>query len=384
MIFTAIIFISITNACFATNSQTSETLVAVNFSLPKPAGKYGVGRQLTFLSDENRKREIAVWIYYPADALKNLSEEPILPQKWAEGYRNSLEKRLGKSAANALLSAKTNSKTGAEILSAKEIFPVLIFAPGANWLPTDYSATIEEIVSYGYVVVAFSASPLSPVVLKSNGQIVDSQKVDDSTYALIAEDFRFIANQLEKLNQDSSLKIKGQIDLNKIGAFGHSIGGAAAVLAASGEPKIKASANLDGDFAGDSINAAPAQAILYLTTEPPNLSGAPFEKWDEDRSENRRKGVWEKIRANSVEAFRVRMAKMYHSNFQDAALLPPDSIPENFRKTRFGAINGKRGVELTTKLLIEFFDSQLKSSVSDKFAEIEKQNLELKVERRQQ
>lgn len=378
-VFTAILFISINCACFADSCQSSETIQEINFSLPKPTGKYGVGRQLTFLNDENRGREIAAWIYYPANVSKKSFEDSILPPKWAESYRNLLERKLGKSAANALLQTKSNAVTDADI-SSKESFPVLIFAPGLNWLPTDYSALIEEITSHGYIVIAFAAPPLSPVIQTSDGNIIQSPRSGDATYNVIAEDFRFIVNQLEKINQDN-LKTKGRMNLNEIGVFGHSIGGAAAVLAATNEPKIKTAVNLDGDYAGESANAAPQQTILYITTEPPGIGDTPIEKWDEsDRSETRRKGVWEKISANSKRAYRVRIAKMYHINFQDAALLPIDSMTENLRKNRFGAIDGKRGIDLINNILIQFFDSQLKSASLDNFAAIEKKYPEIRIE----
>jgi dienelactone hydrolase len=381
----AILFVFFIWSCSAIKSQSTERTVAVDFSLPRPTGNFAVGRQLTFLSNNTSSnsenpREIAAWIYYPAEASKKTSEEQILPEKWAERYRISFEKRLGKSAADALLSLKTAAKTDAEPESSKNSFPVLIFAPGANWLPTDYSAIIEDLASHGYVVIAFASSPLSPVIQFSGGKIVDSPRVSEETYGIVSGDFRFIANRIERLNQDSSLKIKNRLDLKNIGAFGHSIGGAAAVSAATNNPKIIAAANLDGDYSGETINAQPGQSILYISTEPPDIAGAPIEKWDEERNEIRRKGIWEKISQKSKAAFRVRTAKMFHSNFQDAAMLPPVSIPENLRANRYGTIEGERGVRLINELVRAFFDSQLRAKPIDDFIKIEKKYSEIRIE----
>lgn len=382
----------ITNNCFSQSSSSeTEPTTEINFSLPKRTGKYAFGRQLTYLTDETRtnspindnKREIALWIYYPADASKQSAQELILPIDWAEQYRGLMEKRLGKTAANALLSLKTDAQTNASIASDKNSFPVLIFAPGSSWLPTDYSSIVENLAADGYIVVAFAAASLSPVIQFPNGSITNSVRVGNSTYGLIGADFNFICNQLERLNQDPSLKIEKRMDTSKIGVFGHSLGGAAAILGAANNDKINAAANLDGDFSGDAENASPKQQILYITTQPPSLSDeTPIENWDEERNEIRRKGIWERINAQSAIAFRVRVAKMFHSNFQDAALLPVNSMPENLRSNRYGSIDGERGVKLTTELLSAFFDAQLKSAPINNFLEIEKTYPEIRIEKR--
>jgi predicted dienelactone hydrolase len=378
--FSLIFIVLIISACFSQRSESAENLPEIDFLLAAPSGKYGVGRQLIYLSAETReKREIAVWVYYPAQLKDKSLTENVLPAEWAAGYRNILDRRLGTSAADALLSAKTFTQNEAPAAGTED-FPVLVFAPGANWLPTDYGSMIEELTSHGYVVLAFAAPPLSPVIRHSNGSVTESPRVDEATYKIVTDDFRFIADRIEKLNQDSTLKIKGRLDINKIGTFGHSIGGAAAIAVATDNSKILAAVNLDGDFAGETANANPVQAILYLTTEPPNLNDVPVERWDEDRNETRRKNVWEKIKGRSQSAFRVRIATMFHSNFQDAALLPVDSMPEKLRQNRFGKIDGARGVKLSIELVLKFFNAQLKSGPMADFLQTEKRYSEIRIE----
>jgi dienelactone hydrolase len=188
------------------------------------------------------------------------------------------------------------------------------------------------------------------------------------------------AEALGILDRNAKLAISGRIDLNRVGAFGHSIGGAAAVSAATDNPKIKAAVNLDGDYSGETAAARPEQAIFYLTTEPPAVAGAPFEKWDEERNEIRRKAIWGNIAARSKTAYRVRAARMFHTNFQDAALLPAVSMPENLRRDRFGAIDGARGVRIATDLVRAFFESELSGKPAADFTNFEKQYPEIKFE----
>jgi hypothetical protein len=109
------------------------------------------------------------------------------------------------------------------------------------------------------------------------------------------------------------------------------------------------------------------------------VNGAPVEQWDEDRSEVRRQRVWEAVKAKSQKTFRVKVPAMFHSNFQDAALLSPDSMPENLRKNRFGKIDGLKGVNLSKELLIKFFEAELNGIQPDEFFAVQNKYPEIKI-----
>ena len=64
-------------------------------SLPSPIGKHKVGRMSIQLTDQNRleaystekkdkKRELVVWIWYPAEPLSDSKRAIYLPDKWSE------------------------------------------------------------------------------------------------------------------------------------------------------------------------------------------------------------------------------------------------------------------------------------------------------------
>ena len=64
-------------------------------SLPSPIGKHKVGRMSIQLTDQNRleaystekkdkKRELVVWIWYPAEPLTDSKRAIYLPDKWSE------------------------------------------------------------------------------------------------------------------------------------------------------------------------------------------------------------------------------------------------------------------------------------------------------------
>jgi pimeloyl-ACP methyl ester carboxylesterase len=64
---------------------------------------------------------------------------------------------------------------------------------------------------------------------------------------IMADDSSFVISQLQEMNEGKIESIfKGRLDLEKIGAIGHSVGGAVAYNLAINDPRVKAAINLDG------------------------------------------------------------------------------------------------------------------------------------------
>jgi predicted dienelactone hydrolase len=263
-----------------------------------------------------------------------------------------------------MLKLRTAAQRDAAAANAAGGLPVLLFAPGLNWLPTDYSTLLEELASQGYVVVAWAPPQYAGVVQQSSGRLIEGNGQHD--HAQLVADFRFVRQQLGQLNESTTSPLRGRLSLSRVGALGHSIGGAAAVGAAQTDPQILTAANLDGDFDDAETAGNLRQPVLYLTTEPPGLSGQAVETWDEkDRSEARRQRVWAQVSAPARAAYRVRLPGFYHSNFQDAALLPPAAVPAKLRQNRFGRYDGAQGLHLTGQLLTAFFNAELRQQPID-------------------
>jgi predicted dienelactone hydrolase len=72
-------------------------------------------------------------------------------------------------------------------------------------------------------------------------------------------------NQLEKLNSaDPSGRFVGKLDLQAIGVFGHSFGGASAAQTCRLDNRCKAGADLDGTLYGDVIQVGLKQPFIFL------------------------------------------------------------------------------------------------------------------------
>ncbi|MES2125473.1 MAG: hypothetical protein V4503_12375 [Gemmatimonadota bacterium] len=324
-------------------------------TLPSWRGGLDVGRSREVWTDDARHRSVIVSIYYPA-ALHDSSTTPVLDDSsWVRLRRNELAHRVGPAAASGLLAMRTHAVHDAPVQAWDEQFPVLLFAPAAGWLPTDYSGILEGLASKGFVVLALASPGAAGVMRFPDGSVVESRDQDDGTASLLASDLGFLRQRVIELNLVPGSPFFRRLSLTSIGALGHGAGGTAAILAAAADTGIAAVANLDGELPHGFRAPVVGQPMLYFTVEPATMSRMPVERWGEDRTERRRTEQWEQLSVPSRQPQRVRLAGMHHWNFLDAALVPPASIAPGVRRLRFGDIEGERGLAIVVDVTSEFF-----------------------------
>lgn len=346
-----------------------------SLALPKPGGKFAVSRYWTSLKDEARNnRDIPLFIYYPVNSFG--AANFIFPTTdWQLHYLPLLKKKLGDKAGEALAFGKASFSDNLPF-TQKEKLPLLFFAPGMGWSSLEYSFIIQELVSAGYIVVTVNSAPVSPVLQSPAGNFLATADTADR-YQLVADDFLFVLKQVKEQNSRLHLVFK-HADFDNIGLLGHSLGGAAALLAAtSSNTGIKAAVNMDGDMMGASLKAAPAGSVLFFNQIPARFEKGSFEKMKSDTARGWRYQQMEKTAANARNGMYIAIEGMYHSNFQDYALLPVDLIPENIRKSRLGPIDGSKCLNLITKVLINYLDDELKGK-SNNWKKLEKENTVLR------
>ena len=352
-------------------------------ALPAPTGPFGVGRIAYHWTDSSRAdplspgegahREIMVHISYPAarpmtsrqtapyiDAFAAVSKA--VPREALEG--------LFRPAAYAVIERslpETHTVEGAAMPSSTEKYPVLLFSHGLGNPSALYTASIEDLVSSGYVVAAidhtydttFTVFPGARVVVyarqawqtesqKPNGYINYVKKRIEEAWA---PDIRFVLGQLVRLDGDASLSapFSGRLDLERVGAFGHSMGGLAAVRACQLEVRILACMNQDADIAGSPFIDPPTgdglrQPLLFFTAATANVFKDSFVRpTDEDlRRMNRTRSQYDaevarvqrnqnaalaSVRGGSYRVF-IDIPSFTHRTFSDLTLLAADDGPQ--------------------------------------------------------
>lgn len=253
-------------------------------SFPKPSGPFDVGRleidvtdasrEERFTDDPTDKRRLLVSLYYPAaapaDGKHGAYGTPELAAVWP--FFNE-ERRAWLSPGYA------------SVPIAAERFPVLLFSPGIGSLTLYYSSLLYEIASRGFVIAAlwhpYSAEVVAfpgGTVLRSNpaggmnGVPPGEQRAKLERLGTVwADDQRFVLDQLAAWNTQHSL-LRGHLDLQRVGAFGHSLGGAAAAQAAHVDRRIDAAVNMDGAMFGTVTTEGSRVPFLLLEAERPVLS----------------------------------------------------------------------------------------------------------------
>jgi predicted dienelactone hydrolase len=159
-------------------------------TLPAPTGPFAVGRSLYDWLDNNTvdtlapvpgtKRELLVWIWYPAagqsDALARAYEPvslraparpiggPLLlrPLTWVFRLLTRDPSRVhGHSISKAVISPQEPS------------YPVVIMRGGASAGVVGYSTLAEDLASHGYVVIAFDAPYRTGEVVFPDGRVIE-------------------------------------------------------------------------------------------------------------------------------------------------------------------------------------------------------------------
>ncbi|HJQ54952.1 MAG TPA: hypothetical protein VJ825_14025 [Gemmatimonadaceae bacterium] len=386
----------------AITAVTAATIVltsALNAQVdhPAPTGPYSVGRRNMVWTDSTRRdptdttrwRAISAWVWYPANRGKDTATEAPLPPAWESRRLETLKTKLGPEIASAMKAFDVHAHTNAPLLGGTSRLPVLLFTPGLSWLATDYSVLVEDLASHGYIVVGISPVGFSDPVVFPDGRVTGRSLGNGASIgtdqSYIADDAVFVLRAIRDLDRNGFLR--DRIDLGRVGAFGHSIGGAMSVVLAARDTAVRAAINIDGDVMGDARDARPHQPLLFINSDTPTTDESPS-NWPPkrvelfhqglERSEKRRADEWTNTSSQSVSPHRVKIIGARHLNFTDAALASDRAISREARWMKFGSIDPGRALTITSELVRSFFDQifgrggpgQLFTAAEAQFAEV--------------
>jgi hypothetical protein len=250
--------------------------------LPTPSGKFSVGRVTYYWTDRSRlellspkkgtHREIVVYVWYPVPHTANggasaayfpdfeAARAAISDNDFKDMFRPA-DKLIQKAGV-----PPTHTVEGARMSRNDAKYPVLVFSHGWGLQSPLYTATMEDLASNGYVVAAVDHPYDSTVTIFPDGHIAKfaQERFDAAAkkphgfidYAhdridLMAADIRFVIDKLSQYNNTPELgaPFAGHLDLSRIGAFGHSIGGMTSARACQIDNRIRAC--LDEDSTDD-------------------------------------------------------------------------------------------------------------------------------------
>jgi hypothetical protein len=199
--------------------------------LPAPTGRHRVGRASFDWVDPDRaelyssnprdRRELVVWIWYPAEPGPGAVRAAYLPEPWMPTGQF-----LGLDAAGLLSHAVEDAPVAGE----RSSYPVLVLSP-SGFPPLLLAAIAEDLASHGYVVVGVNHTYETAVTAFSDGRVVPmnpaaiagalgpqsgpylerfAQRAAVCDYK--AADLAAVADRLERLSGDGSWPLAGRPD----------------------------------------------------------------------------------------------------------------------------------------------------------------------------
>lgn len=362
------------------------------YKLPKPTGIYKVGTQTfnfldesrneIFTDNQNDKRQLVVQIWYPAGSVKNKKQGNLFPKD--KSIFNEYKRLYGKAwgIPGFILDywkyVKNNSFRGAEILSNKGSFPLIIISHGMANGSVLHTSQAENLASHGYIVAAVDHTYSTTATAFLNGKVtgfetdISGKKFSDEgvRYENVwTEDIAFVIDQIEKLNNGDKMFSK-RINMNSIGVMGHSFGGATAFNALYLNPKIDVGIDMDGSLCIVDNRMDIKKPFMFMLSE--NYFGAKnFEKniSDEELRKHRltrdeyiklveRSEKEEQIMKSVLRngGTRIYIKGTEHMNFNDLQLI--SRIVRFTRQT--GDIDELRSWNIVNNYIIDFFNLHLK------------------------
>jgi len=178
-------------------------------TLPAPTGQSLVGRTEIAMTDtsrvdpfatDGRKRELAVWIWYPAVAGSSEATAPYLPDAWAPLAADV-------PLSQDLTAVSTNAHDDAALDGRP---PVVVLQPGLGMPVASYTTLAEDLASHGYAVIGINETGSAPAVFP-DGHVVPAMPLGnvsepniDDWYVSAArvtnvwgDDAQFVVKQLE-------------------------------------------------------------------------------------------------------------------------------------------------------------------------------------------
>lgn len=221
--------------------------------IPTPGGPEPIGTFSVHLVDRERDelygdppggpREFVAQVWYPAQ-----SSDGSAPVPWSEDWEvvaPAIARGMGLPSwfLNQTGYSLSHAESGPPI--ADGTYPVIVYSHGWDGVRTNSLNQIEHLVSNGFIVVAPDHTYAAAATVLEDGEIVyqdpealpDPADTDEDVYneartALVttfAGDIVTVLNALDAGESGPFGAISSGADLNRIGIYGHSTGGGAAI-----------------------------------------------------------------------------------------------------------------------------------------------------------
>ena len=335
--------------------------VADHSPLPPLTGQHSVGRAVFDWIDQSpsdsttprRHREVVVWAWYPATPARGADPTVWMPGKWGEVFWSEYSRaRPGLGTRPDLNVIRSHAYADPPVELSSRKYPVLLFAPGSGTTPLDYSAIIEDVASHGYIVLGVESPDFGRVSVFADDRVVLGHdpverpapggpppstalaiRAWENAAGTFGKDLSLALTQLTML---IDVPLKRAADLTRVGVFGHSLGGAAALQCAYDDPRVRAVLDIDGSPIWSARNGPLQKPVMILSAAGTNLN-------------------YDAVLDGATPGAHLRLAGTVHSFPSDVRVMPfaPQAAPNT------QLIPPARALRVTAAFVEAFFNEYL-------------------------
>jgi predicted dienelactone hydrolase len=342
-------------------------LVVPVFGFPRPTGPYAIGTQTyhwldparedIFTSDPGDRRELVVQVWYPAEDEPTARRAPYV----ADGLALAPLARLMELPDTTFAyfdQVRTNAVTGAPAARDGARFPVLLFSHGRGGYRQHNTAQVEELVSHGYVVAAIDHPHAAAGVTFPDGRRVemDPRMLDrafiDRVIPFLAQDASFTLDRLADVDRSDDV-LAGRLDLDHVGVFGVSLGGAVAGETCELDPRVRACLPIDVFLPADVVADGLRRPVMWISRDAGTMRREGWSESDVEETHRTMRAVYDRLPGAG---YIVLVPGMYHTDFSDLPLFSPLVKPLGLS----GSLDPHRAREIPDAYALAFFDKHLK------------------------
>lgn len=261
-----------------------------------------------------------------------------------------------------------------------EQYPLLVFSHGAFGFRGSNASTYENLASNGYVVCSIDHTYHSFFTKQTDGQVVianmdfinnamaaqndvfDAQTTYDMSkewLTLRLGDVNFVLDDIKNntLSADAE-EVYQLINTDKIGVFGHSLGGATSAEIGRQREDIDAVIVIDGTMFGEEVGFENGKAIMNSNPYPVPMLNIYNEEHYNEALQGKETYDNMVATANAVDARQVVVAGSGHLNFTDLPMFSP------FLASLLGTgeVDSRYCIETMNQIVLDYFNYYLKDA----------------------
>lgn len=350
-------------------------------SIPASSGPYQVGTRIYELTDASRQelysgkeeaRRFQIQVWYPSEPDPADSRAPWMAN--AEIFAPAIAKYIHMPSffLDHLKLVKMPAYQDSNVTSTEEGFPVILFSHGWNGFNAQNTGQAIQLASHGYVVVGVQHTYGAVITVFNDGTIVHNNPsalpsgAPDEEYEIAARklvqqwagDLRYALDFLEEQDTAKGSPFHKSFDFSRVGVYGHSTGGGAAIQFCGTDPRCKALLGMDPFMRPVSL-----EVLEDGVTQPAFFMFS--QRWADDVN-SRNNMLFYKFVSNVPKTMGViSIDGTAHYDFSDLPLLSPLAPRLGLK----GTIDGSRVTEIINAYLVSFFDGTLKGIPVDLFEE---------------